>query len=1709
MRLGYGRRTQKARGGQLNQTRHSFVQRLVAVTIAVVQASPGFALPQTRRDVSTSQAASVPEKVVPNRQQPTVVAAPALPRFSSPPLASEIYHARVFDEPFVPLPGPSSVDEDRALARALTGHIRTGAPTDVSRFEAFARTYPGSRWTPSILLGIGTVYRRTGYFTRALESWERSWALLKGESDPKLRALADRAVGELAELNSRLGRYERLESLFAEIGERDVRGPASEKVRGAREGYVVMQKEPERAFRCGPFGIGRILASIRPNDPYDAKIANATSTRRGTSLRQMLELANTVGLNMQMARRDPAAPVITPALVHWKAGHFAALVREERGRFLLQDPTFGDDLWVSRRALDDEGSGYYLIPAGPLPPGWTAISAAKGDEVWGKGIVGTANPKFQGGGQPSAGGNSPTTCVRMAQYTVNLMLVNLHVWDTPVGYKPPVGPAMEFQVAYNQREVFQPQLPTYSNFGAKWTFDWFAFVQDDPADLSQNVDYYRPGGGLETYTGFSTANDTSNIHYVSRATLVRVSSTRYERRLADGSVEVFAQPDGSVVYPRRLYRTEVIDPQGNHATYAYSYSAATGGFRLISATDAIGQVTTLSYEASDPLKITKVTDPFGRYATFEYDGSDRLRKITDVIGLTSEFTYGANDFISSLTTPYGTTTFETGQINATAINRWLETTDPLGGKERVEFLNTNDAFPFTENAYPTGMGVFNVYMNARNSYFWDKRAMASPMPFGYEKASVYHWLHSFPNTNEASGILESEKKPLEGRIWYNYAGQTHPAFEGTAASPTYVGRVLDDGATQMWKYEYNAKGKVTKAIDPVGRETVFVYGTNNTPDPDPATGTAIDLLQVKQKNGATYELVASFTYNTQHQPITITDAAGQTTTHTYNLNGTIATIVTPPRNGLTTAERTTTYNYFADNAPAGAGRLQTVTDPSSAQGSPSVAYTYDGYSRVRTKTDQEGYSVTYDYDALDRPTRTTYPDGTFQESQYNRLDAEGERDRLGHWTHTFHDALRRPVATRDPLGRTITQEWCTCGSLEKRIDASGNATRWERDVQGRVTREIRSNGSSKSFIYENTTSRVKQVVDAKNQTTAYGYYLDGKLSGIAYANAQSPTASVAYTFDPAYNRLTTMVDGTGTTTYSYYAVGVLGALQLASMDGPLGNDVVTYAYDELGRPKTESVNGTTVSDVAYDSLGRLVSDSNPLGSFTYSYDGATSRLSSIAYPNGQSVAYAYFGNSGDHRLQDIHNKLAGGVTLSRFQYTYDPSGNVTTWNQQRDANPPKLLTFGYDAADQLATAARNPDEPTLPDRFAYAFDSAGNRTAEQLDDNATQASYDDMNRLSATQPGGILRVRGTTNEPATVTVGGAPATVTSSNEFEGRASAPSGTSTVSVAATDYSGNTRTNTYQVTQTGVTTSFSYDVNGNMTSDGLRTYEWDAENRLLAINHPSNRRTEFTYNGHHQRVRVVEKDNNVVTSDRRLLWSDLARIREERAADGTVGKRFFDLGMMEGTTNLFYTLDHLKSVRDVTDSSGALRARYDYDPFGRQTKLSGDKEADFGYTGHYRHAPSGLLFALYRAYSPNLGRWISEDPIQFRGLTLALYPTAAGFFNALAMADGDTNPFAYVSNRTMNHVDPLGLMSQCTRDLLWCMARATGWSVLVGTAWVVVCYFTAKAGPPALICTIVGIAVVSILMWKWATKCSAEYEMCKAPKQACAPPPGPPAI
>ena len=106
--------------------------------------------------------------------------------------------------------------------------------------------------------------------------------------------------------------------------------------------------------------------------------------------------------------------------------------------------------------------------------------------------------------------------------------------------------------------------------------------------------------------------------------------------------------------------------------------------------------------------------------------------------------------------------------------------------------------------------------------------------------------------------------------------------------------------------------------------------------------------------------------------------------------------------------------------------------------------------------------------------------------------------------------------------------------MDTLIDAKGQKTSWQRDVQGRVTSEVRADGTTATiYAYETTTGRLKTVTDPKQQVTTYTYHVDDTLQSVAFTNAVVATPSVSYTYDSAYKRVATMVDGTGTTSYGY------------------------------------------------------------------------------------------------------------------------------------------------------------------------------------------------------------------------------------------------------------------------------------------------------------------------------------------------------------------------------------------------------------------------------------------------------------------------------------------------------------------------------------------------------------------------------------------------
>ena len=106
----------------------------------------------------------------------------------------------------------------------------------------------------------------------------------------------------------------------------------------------------------------------------------------------------------------------------------------------------------------------------------------------------------------------------------------------------------------------------------------------------------------------------------------------------------------------------------------------------------------------------------------------------------------------------------------------------------------------------------------------------------------------------------------------------------------------------------------------------------------------------------------------------------------------------------------------------------------------------------------------------------------------------------------------------------------------------------------------------------------------------------------------------------------------------------------------------------------------------------------------------------------------------------------------------------------------------------------------------------------------------------------------------------------------------------------------------------------------------------------------------------------------------------------------------------TSYFHRTDANKNVIALTNASG-LKAWYEYSPFGVTLTASGDAAElnPFRFSSEYADSETGLVYYNYRYYNPELGRWLSRDPIA---------------------EEGGENLYGFVGNSNLNSFDRLGL-------------------------------------------------------------------------------------
>jgi len=910
-----------------------------------------------------------------------------------------------------------------------------------------------------------------------------------------------------------------------------------------------------------------------------------------------------------------------------------------------------------------------------------------------------------------------------------------------------------------------------------------------------------------------------------------------------------------------------------------------------------------------------ITDTVGRTIDFVSDVSNRLIQIIDPMGRTIQFTYDDKGDLIGVTDLNGGLT----QFTYDSLHQMTEATDPEGNK----FVSL-------------------VYDDQRRVVQSQKDALGNVTSFEYDFQSR----------------VTTVTDPLANKTYYFHDEQLRiisiKDSQGNTQNFEYDSNgnrtKIIDKRGYATTYSYDARGNVTTKMDPILNQTTIEYDNLNNPTKriDAAGYTTTFEYDARGNLTKTTDPLGNYTtitYDAYGQPLTITDPNGNMTTNAYDAEGNLTEVTDPLGNKTTytydgvgrrlTATdplgRTTAYTY--DNND----NLLTVTD---ALGNVS-SYTYDANNNRLTSTDPMGNRTTYTYDVKDLLTTITDPLDNTLSYAYDALDRKTSvQDKNGNITLFSYDAVGNLIEVTDPLGNKTTYTYDANGNKLTETDPLGNTISYTYDALNRVVTVTDPLGNSTTNTYDKL-GRVVTTANSKGQITSFEYDALGRVTKVIDANG----GTVTYTYDANGNRLT-MTDPNGnTTTYEYDALNRLktkteplggqyrysydAAGNRVSQTDPNGN-TIEYAYDELNRLVSITYPDTSVVSFEYDANGNRTRMVDGLGTSVYQYD-VLNRLTHYTDPFGKTVGYGYDANGNRTSITYPDGKVVqyGYDSLNRLisvedwggritRYTYDAAGRLTGVVNANGTT----VAYSYDAGGRLIGLTNAKGDGTIISSYTYTLDPLGNHVSVVQDEplepiitgQEITYSYDAENRM--TGAGGVINT------------------------------------------------------------------FDSNGNMTAKGGDTFTYDYNDRLIQSN-VGGMVTQYNYDGLGNRMRKIEGG-----VEKRYVLDvnkNLPNVIAETDGSGNITAYYVHgLGLIskilpDGTA-AYYHYDSRGSTIALSDGSGALTDKYAYDPFGKVANIEGSTSNPFKYMGRYglMDEGNGLTYIRARYYAPELGRFITKDPL-----------------------------------------------------------------------------------------------------------------------------------
>jgi RHS repeat-associated protein len=1139
-----------------------------------------------------------------------------------------------------------------------------------------------------------------------------------------------------------------------------------------------------------------------------------------------------------------------------------------------------------------------------------------------------------------------------------------------------------------------------SGLGRTWNHNFNTGLTASPSTEPLAITVSLPEGYLRTFTRLSINSPWTPAEGNGADTLTQSGGIYSWHRADDDSTYNFTDAGKLQTVVGR-----------NGWTTAYAYNLAG---QVASVTNSFGRVLALAYVSG---KLASITTPDLRVISYSYDGTGRLTRVIYPDGKSRAFTYEHASFPQTLTgitdelgvrwamfdydaQARATFTQLAGGVNTYRVSypsaSSVTVTDPLTTARGYGYSTSGSKLAVTSSWSPSG---------ERNADAASRVQDASGLITGETDFNGVQSTTTWDSTRRLrTSVTEAIGKP-EARTTTT---QWHPTFSlptlvaepGRSTAYIYdsVGNLLSravtdnsasPAATRTWSWTYNAQQLIATATEPNGAVTSYTYDSLGNL-----------LTSTNALNHAT-----AYTYDSANRMASRTEPNGLVTTYTWDLRDRLLSQVVS--GGGASLATTLTYNPT--------GTLATITLPTGLV----ISYSYDAAHRLIGWSNNRGESGSYTLDRMGNRTAEEIKNGagtvawqvvrsvnhlnrlssqTEGSNQTNSFGYDGNNDRvmntngLSQSTRYGLDALRRLSTLTDAANAKASLMRNGLDDVIQAQDFKGVATTYARDALGNASAESSADVGSRSTQYDNL-GLSNQITDALGQATTITRDALGRPTQLSFADGKSTILS----WDSASagkGYLAGFTDRSGSTNYTRDAFGRVTAKTQSLASGV--SQSVAYSYGSNG----------LLAGITYPGGGQL----------TYQYD-ATGRISQLNWngsplitgftwsPLGQPTGWTWaFVSSTPALTASRSYDTAARMTATEFSsYVWDAAGRVTSLTQQlyqpADTNPKRTTiatvsttwSVNYDPTGRITGFDRSGTAlTTLPSASSYAYDTNGNRSSSSRTVNgiATNRTY----TLNANRPTGFSQTVGST------------------------------------------------------TSTSVSYSYDGNGALIGDGLRSYSYNAEDHLSGATTgatDTSPTTRYAYNALGQRVFKTEPQYPPVQGDEsdpgffaslvaffKRVWSAPVTDSEKLgygyvydeegtllAEAGTGGAnsggsaKYIWLPTAGGPMPLvvivnntdFYAVhaDHQNTPRRLTDVSGKAVWQWAYSAFGEEkptqakyrfanldmTPNPGTTSApaikfNLRYPGQYFDEESELHYNYFRSYDPKTDTYTQNDPIGLAG-------------------------------------------------------------------------------------------------------------------------------